>query len=118
MTQPIAVNVTLRGRIFEGKAGATIKRAIYDEALVKINERMTRKGSQGSGGSGIGVKRNIISSKLRGDLNELLISSTRGGRAHWPRTQGTFWQRKNIAITKAMAPRVIRALAKRIEADL
>jgi hypothetical protein len=99
----IDINVTLKGHLFEKKIDETVKKALVQEVLVKVGERMDRQGK------GLGAKRNRITKKQAAEL-ELLVESTR----IWPRTKGTAWTRKNIAIVKAMAPRVMRKAAQRI----
>ncbi len=110
------LKVTVRGPLFEKNISGTLKTAGVEEAIGKINDRLMRKGSQGSGGRGLGVRRNVVTA--RRDELVLRVSSTKGGKEHWPRMKGTTWQRKNIAITRAMAPRVLRAWAKRVAAEL
>jgi hypothetical protein len=98
----IDVQVTLKGHLFEKKIDDTIKRALVEEVLMKVDERAQRQGK------GLGAQRNRVERRLRG--TELEIDTTR----IWPRTKGTAWTRKQIAITKAMAPRVMRKAAQRI----
>lgn len=108
----INATVTLKGPLFEKKIDDVVKKAIIEETLQKVNERMGRKGPQGSGGKGLGVKRNIVDRKLTG--LELKVDTTKIR----PRTKGTSWQRKNVSIIKAMVPRVVRKTAQRIASEL
>ena len=110
MTTASPVKVTLRGPFFEKVITREIEQAILEETIRKIDERLQRPGRT------LGRIRNPI---LPGTLTlgggvSLVITSTR----HYPRTRGTKWQAKNVAIVKAMAPRVMRALARRIVASL
>lgn len=110
------ISVKVNGGIFEKNIPAVVRTVMYEEALLKINERLLRKGRFGSGGKGIGVQRNTITDERRrgsGDM-ELLIRSTRIA----PRVSGAAWQKKNIGIVKAMAPRVLRKSADRIVEEM
>jgi len=104
---PINVSVAYKGGLFGKNIPRAVEEQIVEQVLSKIEERTRR------GGRGVGVRRNTIRHDHRGAL-ELLVSSTR----IWPRTRGTAWQRKNIGIIKAMAPRVARKAAERIAAEL
>ena len=108
----LSLDVTIKGPLVTKKVDKVVKDAIVAESLEKIRDRLTRKGAQGSGGKGLGVKRNIITNAFRG--LELEVDSTR----IYPRTRGTAWLRKNTAIVKAMAPRVLRKTAARIVDEL
>lgn len=108
----LSIDVAIRGNLVSKKVDDVVKKAIVEETLQKINERLGRKGAEGSGGKGLGVKRNIVSRQLTGTV--LTADTTKV----WPRTRGTSWQRKNIAIIKAMAPRVLRKTADRIVSEL
>ena len=105
MTQ-IQVSVTLKGPLFSKKIDQVVKAAMIEETLEKIGQRMER------GGKGLGAKRNIISRQTA--ALEMGVQSTR----HFPRTRGTAWTQKNVAIVKAMAPRVLRKAALRIAGEL
>ena len=107
----IEIDVKLNGKLFQGKVRPDVEAAIAEEALAKIGERLTRRGTQGSGGRGLGVKRNIVT-KEEHEL-ELQIGSTR----NFPRTTGVKWAVKNVGIVKSMAPRVIRKTAARIAVE-
>jgi len=108
----IDVKVTLRGGLFGKDIPRIVQKQLVREVIVKVDERMGRKGPQGSGGSGIGVKRNTVSRQPDG--LQLTVSST----LNRPRVKGTAWQRKNIGIIKAMAPRVVRKAAERIAEEM
>ena len=102
--------VTLRGPLFEKKISKVIERQIMREAMPKFEKRVRRKGKK------IGRKRNPIgpgSFALGGGV-EMTMSSTK----IWPRTVGSTWTAKNVAAIKAMAPRVLRKLAKEIVGEL
>lgn len=106
------IKVTVKGPLFNKKISDVVENAIIEEALNKIEDRLSRKGAQGSGGRGLGVQRNEITN-ARTRL-ELRVFSSR----KFPRTKGTAWQRKNVAIVRAMAPRVLRSVAKRTASEL
>ena len=108
----LTLDVTIKGPLLTKKIDAVVKKAIVEETLQKISERLGRKGAQGSGGKGLGVKRNIVDRQLS-DI-ELTVDTTK----IWPRTKGTSWNRKNVAIIKSMAPRVLRKTAARIVSEL
>jgi hypothetical protein len=61
------------------------------------------------GGKGLGAQRNELSAVVRP------LGATVFTTLNYPRTKGTSWGRKNEAIVKAMAPRVIKKAARRIE---
>lgn len=103
----IDINVKVTGGLFSKDIPKVVRAAVYEEAIDKIATRMER------GGKGIGAKRNRITRQQREELRET-ITSTR----YWPRTKGTSWQRKNIGIAKAMAPRVLNAYARRVVREL
>jgi hypothetical protein len=105
----IDVKVTLKGPLFSRDLVNRNRKALHQEVIRKVSERMSRKGPQGSGGRGIGARRNVVTQRQKAEL-ELLVESTR----IWPRTKGTAWTRKNIGIVKSMAPRVLRKAASRI----
>lgn len=108
------IDVTVRGPLFEKKVDETVRRAIAEEGLDKIAERLTRKGAQGSGGKGVGVKRNAVTQQRRASELTVDTLSTRV----FPRTRGTSWLKKNSGIARAMAPRVLRKVAQRIVGEL
>jgi hypothetical protein len=108
----LSIDVTIKGGLVSKKVDAVVKKAIVEETLQKISERLGRKGAQGSGGKGLGVKRNIVDRQLS-DIS-LEVDTTK----IWPRTKGTSWNRENVAIVKAMAPRVLRKTAARIVDEL
>lgn len=108
----MTVAVNLKGPLFTKKIDDVVKKAIVEETLQKVDQRLGRKGAQGSGGKGLGVKRNIVDRKLTG--LELTVDTTKIR----PRTKGTSWQKKNVAIAKAMIPRVVRKTALRIASEL
>ncbi len=102
----MTVAVTLKGPLFEKKIDAVVEKAIVEEALKKVDERVQR------GGKGLGARRNIVSRKLTG--LELTVDTTKIR----PRTKGTSWQKKNLQIIKRMVPNVVRKTALRIASEL
>lgn len=118
MAAPIMVTVKVNGGLFEKNIPETVRDALREEVLLKINQRMTRGGVRGSGGKGLGVQRNTVGSYVDVSALTLTVESTRGGKEHWPRMTGSTWQRKNIAITKALAGNVLRKAANRIVAEM
>lgn len=102
----VTTSVKLRGPIFDKKITPLMEAIIYDNAIDSIGKRLAR------GGKGLGAKRNPINRERRG-LTETVSSSTIR-----PRTKGTAWLRKNLAIANSMAPRVLRATATRIVEEL
>jgi len=115
MAGSIDVTVNLRGGLFGKNIPSTVRDALNQEALGKINERMRRKGDRGSGGRGKGVQRNVVSQRFNPSDMELRIYTT----SVYPRRRkaGSF-KRKNIAIIRSMAPRVMRKAAERIAAEM
>jgi len=107
MGLPIEISVKVHGGLFSKDVKRAVREAMYQEALEKIGTRMER------GGKGLGAKRNTVTHMPDGDL-QMRVSSTR----IWPRTKGTSWQRKNIGIVRAMAPRVLRKAAERIVMEM
>lgn len=110
MTVPLAVSVTLSGPFFTKKINSVVRNAIVTETMKKIEKRLRRKGRK------LGRKRNPIGPgelTLGNDVTLVMTSTT-----NWPRTKGTAWKNKNVAIIKAMAPRVLRKTAKRIAGEL
>lgn len=107
MAAAIEISVKVHGGLFSRNIPESVRRSMRQEAIEKIATRMER------GGKGLGSKRNTISHRADGELQER-VSSTR----IWPRTKGTSWQSKNIGIAKAMAPRVLRKAAERIVGEL
>lgn len=103
MAAAIDITVKVNGGLFKRNISRSVRDAVYQEAVQKIATRMER------GGKGLGSKRNTVTQAPDGDL-QARVSSTR----IYPRTKGTSWQRKNIAIAKAMSGRVLRKAAERI----
>lgn len=118
MAVSVDVSVAINGALFKRNIPAVVRKALIDEALLKVNERLIRKGRFGSGGKGRGVARNYVTDERRfgdavGDLKVVMHSTL-----HWPRTSGSAYVKKNIGITKAMAPRVLRKSAERMVTEL
>lgn len=107
MAAPIGITVTLRGGLFSKNIPRVVEEAIVGEILTKVEERTRR------GGRGLGAQRNVIGHERLQPLS-LITTST----LNWPRTRGTAWQRKNIGIVRAMAPRVGRRAAERIAEEM
>ncbi len=113
-----STNVTLRGPLFSKQISPTIRRQIMTEAMPKFNKRITRRGRK------VGRKRNPIPPGREWNAGFGLLTLGRGVAMKWdsttrhPRTTGKTWQRKNVAIIKAMAPRVLRSLARKIVGEL
>lgn len=112
MAGAIDVTVTFKGGLFKKDIPATTRRVLRQEVIDKVHARLMRKGAQGSGGRGKGVLRNTVSDRV-GDMEVRVASTLRS-----PRTRGTKWIGKNIAITKSMAPRVLRRAAERLAAEM
>ena len=104
------VSVTLRGPLFTKRIDKVVEQQILDQAMPKFEKRVRRKGRK------IGRKRNPIGpGKLtRGGGVTLVMESSLNN----PRTTGRAWTRKNVAAVKAMAPRVLRKLAKGLTQEL
>lgn len=113
------LHVSVRGGLFNRNVPESVRRAVVEEAVDKVGARLVRKGSMGSGGRGLGVRRkhNQPIRQIRRDALVVETISPRG-RAHWPRLKGTTWLRKNARIAKAMGPRVLRKTAERIVAEM
>ncbi len=106
--------VTLRGPLFSKKISKVIERQIIEQAMVKFEKRVRRPSKKVQ--KRIGFKRNPIRPgdlHLGGGVAMELHSTTK-----WPRTTGYSWTHKNVAAIKAMAPRVLRSLARKIVGEL
>lgn len=114
MAKALDLTVTLRGGLFAGGIPQRVQAAMIDEVLRKVEERLLRPPSKRV--KALGRLRNRLTADERKDARDLVLNvkSTR----IWPRTRGTAWQRKNIAIVKAMAPRVANKAAQRIAAEM
>jgi hypothetical protein len=102
----LTVNVTLKGPLFTEVITDVVERSIIDQSLHKFEPRLAR------GGKGIGARRNTITQDRQG----LTLEATSTLRP--PRTKGKAWLRKNEGVVRGMAPRVLRATAKRIAEQL
>ena len=102
--------ITLRGPLFEKRIDRVVEAAIMGEAMEKFEKRLTRKGRK------IGRKRNPIGpgDLTKGKTIQLTMTST----LNWPRTSGIKWTQHNVKAIKAMAPRVLRSVAKKIVGEL
>lgn len=100
------VHVTYRGALFGAEVPRIVQKQLQHEVLSAIEERTRRQGR------GVAARRNLITHER--ERMELMVESTLKS----PRTTGRAWQRKNVAIIKAMAPRVLRKAAERIAQEL
>ena len=107
---PFTGNVTLRGPLFEKNIRGEVRDAILTEAMEKFEKRVRRKGRK------IGRRNNPIGpGDLRGrDVMVLEMTSS----LNKPRRSGIKWTQHNIRAIKAMSPRVLRSVAKRIVREL
>ncbi len=126
MPNAVDVKVTLRGPLFEKKIDKEIQDAIVWYALKRIEKRMRFVPKRVK--KALGRHRNPIGP---GKLNKKPptfglgtlqfggnVSMTFASTTIRPRRSGKSWQKKNVAIIKSMAPRVMRKTAKRIAAIL
>lgn len=116
MTQPMAVHVTVRGPLFTKKINAVVKQAMIDECMKKVDERLSRKPPAKK----LGMMRNPVKTRMEAggtDAVNLHFEHVQS-RFHNPRRTGSSWAKKNMGIIKAMAPRILRATAKRIVGEL
>lgn len=100
------ITATLSGPLFTKNLTKVVENAIIDETIEKLGVRMER------GGKGLGVRSNRITRKRNGLTMDVM--STR----IFPRTRGTAWTRKNMAIAKSMGRNVLRKTAQRICGEL
>ena len=105
----ISVQVTVRGRIFAKNISGEVKKAIINESLEKIDKRLSRRPPRKK----LGMMRNPVKTRMDAHALKLHFEHVES-RFHSPRRTGKAWLRKNIAIVKAMAPRVLRKTAARI----
>ena len=102
--------VTLRGPLFEKKINRVVEAAIMERAMTSFEKRVTRKGRK------IGRRNTPIGP---GDLSKgKTIQLTMHSTLNRPRTSGGKWTAHNVRAVKAMAPRVLRSVAKRIVGEL
>lgn len=125
---PNAVDVTVRlsGPLFEEKIDKVVQDAIIFYALRRIETRVRRVPKRKK--NTLGRRRNPIGpGKLDKNpptfgLGTLQfggnVSMTFASTTIRPRRSGKSWQKKNVAIIKSMAPRVMRSVAKQIAANL
>lgn len=107
------VDVVVRGPLFDKKITQVVKTAMVDECLKKIEKRMKR------GGKGAGAKQNIVTAEMAfGAAAMNAVGMEVASTLRRPRTKGKAWVRKNVAIARAMAPRVLRKAARRMVAEL
>ncbi|MGE0057006.1 MAG: hypothetical protein AB7P33_09845 [Dehalococcoidia bacterium] len=100
----VAVEVQIKGlKELEAKLGGSVLYEDETEAgLDTIEKRMLR------GGKGLGAKRNTVSSE------RLVLSRRVQSTDNWPRVTGRSWRDKQVALFKAMSPRVARSIIKKI----
>lgn len=108
MTTAIDVRVTLKGGLFSKGIPPVVERALKEEALAKVRERINRPYR----GKRLGRARNIVTP------TEQELTLREDSTLIPPRTKGTSWQRKNVAIVKSMAPRVMKKAAQRIAEEM
>lgn len=101
------VNVTIKGGLIRQDIERIAQKQIVYEIFDKVTERVER------GGRGLGARRNRITERSNG-FYEIVLSSTR----IFPRTIGSSWVKKNVAIIRAMAPRVASKAAQRIAEEM
>lgn len=105
------ISVQLTGPMFTKEAKPVVEKALGEEALRKISERMERSARSG-GKKALGRRRNTITQTQNGlvlDIDSTLI---------WPRTKGSSWYRKNERIITAMTKNVLRKAGRRIAEEL
>lgn len=107
MPAAIDINVKVNGGIFTKDVDQVVRDAMAQEAIDKLSARMSR------GGKGLGVQRNPIRLEVRGALETAAISSLNA-----PRTTGSSWRNKNVAIAKSLLPRVLKKAADRIVEEM
>jgi hypothetical protein len=96
--------------MFEKRIDRVMQQSIIEQAMPKFEKRLRRKGRR------IGRRNNPIRPgelTLGGGVTLVMTSSL-----HHPRRTGRSWQGKNVAIVKAMAPRVLRSLGRKMVAEL
>lgn len=102
----IDIEVKVRGLAeLEKKLGGSVLYEDETEAgLDTIHNRFLR------GGKGRGAKANTLSSE------RLVLSRRVTSTKNWPRTTGSSWRNFQIGVFKAMSPRVVRSIIKKINA--
>jgi hypothetical protein len=105
MATAIGISVRIKSSQLLNDPSGVIDHFIKSEALEKFETRI-RQGKRRP--PNLGTRRNTITSTTEG-LTLTALSTLRR-----PRYTGKSWARKNIAIIKSMAPRVMNALARRL----
>lgn len=108
MATAFTATVRLSGGLFGGSIPKHVQNALVQEALLKVDERISRPYA----GKRKGRANNTVTAK-REELALVEASTLR-----WPRTSGATWTRKNVAIIRSMAPRVMRKAAQRIAEEM
>lgn len=102
------VKTTLKGPLFSSNLDGAAKRAVREELVDKVEERVLRVPRSAK----LGRKNNTLSSRQFGNNEEqsMEVDST----LNWPRTSGRSWLAYNIGTVRKMAPNVVRAIARRL----
>lgn len=108
----VLVDIEVRGPLVTKRVDKIVQDAIVQESLNKVRERLTRYGPKGSGGKGLGVQRNVVTTDTEG----LTLEET--STLRWPRTKGTKKAQKDVGIVRSMLPRVLNKVAERIVNEL
>lgn len=117
----VKFDVRQSGRFFTANMSQTVERAVQEEVLRKVAERLERsaKTRRSKGRVLVGQARNTVTVASR----ELEVSATSTLKA--PRNKGTSWSRKHLGgppfgkgIVGAMIPNVARKTANRIVQEL
>lgn len=104
----LEVKTTLKGPLFSTNLDGAAKRAVREELVDKVEERVLRVPRSPK----LGRKNNTLSSRQFSSANEesMEVDST----LNWPRTKGTAWLAYNLGAVRKMAPNVVRAIARRL----
>lgn len=108
----VDMSVTIKGPLFSERIDATVKRAMVEEVLDKVDERVTRVPKSPKRGRA----NNTVEAHRadQGTDQQLEIDST----LNWPRTVGRSWLQYNTNAIKKLAPNVIRKAGRRIAQEL
>lgn len=103
----VSITATVTGPFWTKSASNVVARAIEEQILDKVSERMKR------GGKGLGAQRNVLRFQ-RVNRRELVVTSSR----NFPRTKGTAWVRKNTGYARAMSRTVTGAAVRQIAQEM